>query len=508
MKFFYAGHEAKMTHPIDETRESKSPLDMEGHGTHASSTAAGSMVLGANFVGYANGTAQGMAVGAHIATYKVCWVRDNGDRTCPSTDILAGMDEAIADGVDVLSASLGGYRTNLFSEPVSVGAFRAIQKGIVVSAVAGNDGPDTSTSNNLGPWMITVGASTIDRRFPTHVVLGNNQTYVGTSLYSGQNTASSFVPLVSGNEAGSSICEKGKLKRNIVTGKIVLCDSYNSSTLAKEAAVREAGGRGLILFSRNGEFLQSVPNLFLAVTLTVEDFNAAIYTKNQQRSRLQGTSMACPHVSGIAAMLKVAHPTWSPAAIKSGMMTTAYNVDNGGHPIKSAIDGKEAGPFDLGSGHVHPNNALDPGLVYNATTDDYITFLCGLGYSRQNIETITGDSKTADCSKRPRQPVGDLNYPAFSMVFGRSGGLVTQRRSVTNVGANTNAVYSVAHVAPPGTTLVVTPQKLIFSAQDKTLNYSVTLSSRDAADSPKWGEIVWSDDKNHTVWSPIVATWK
>ena len=114
------------------------------------------MVPGANFVGYANGTAQGMAVRAHIASYKVCW-RDDGNASCATSDILAGMNEAIADGVDVISLSLGGLKPQLYNEPTSLGAFNAIRRGIVVSTSAGNDGPGTYTANNLAPWVIKDG---------------------------------------------------------------------------------------------------------------------------------------------------------------------------------------------------------------------------------------------------------------------------------------------------------------------------------------------------------------
>uniref|UniRef100_A0A0D9VLT7 Subtilisin-like protease n=1 Tax=Leersia perrieri TaxID=77586 RepID=A0A0D9VLT7_9ORYZ len=584
-KYFYAGHEANMGHPIDERRESKSPLDTDGHGTHCASTAAGSAVPGANFVNYANGTAQGMAIHAHIATYKVCWKLDNGRGSCTDTDILAAMDEAIKDGVDVISLSLGGPDGQLYNESTSIGAFSAMRAGIVVSASAGNDGPRFHTANNLAPWMVTVGASSIDRRFPAIVVLGNGQSFVGASLFSGENTASSFKPLVYGGNANSSICEPGRLNPDIVAGKIVLCDADYGPR--QGAAVQKAGGVGAILKTRSdyGDFLQSFPDLFPASKVTVangsaihsyitstskpeariefhgtvirqspsaprvaafssrgpnrfapeilkpdiiapgvdilaawtEDFPPSLRSIDSRKVKfniISGTSMACPHVSGIAAMLKVAHPSWSPSAIKSAMMTTAYNVDNGGNPIKNSADGEKAGPFELGSGHVDPNRALDPGLVYNATTDDYITFLCSLRYTPKQIAVFTGDVTTTDyCSRRPTQNVGDLNYPAFSVKLPRNGGqlvTITQRRFVTNVGHNTNAVYNVSIVPPPDTTVTVTPQRLAFDAQRKTLDYTITVSSRGTApNSPEYtgGSISWTDDKQHIVRSPIAVIW-
>ncbi|EAY87749.1 hypothetical protein OsI_09164 [Oryza sativa Indica Group] len=525
-----------------------------------------------------------MAVRAHIASYKVCW-RDDGNASCATSDILAGMNEAIADGVDVISLSLGGLKPQLYNEPTSLGAFNAIRRGIVVSTSAGNDGPGTYTANNLAPWVITVGASSIDRRFPAHVVLGHNRgTYIGTSLYFGQNTAGSFLPLVYGGDAGSALCEYGMLSSNMVTGKIVLCYGTKNTTnpIVQEAAVQQAGGVGAIISiaPEYGDFLQSSADILPTSTITFKDtetihsyaqsvadpvaridFLGTVINQSPSAPRvaafssrgpnrfapeilkpdmiapgvdilaawtremsptmanvidnrcvefniISGTSMACPHVSGIAAMLKVAQPSWSPAAIKSAMMTTAYNVDNDGNAIKDMATGQAAGPFELGSGHVDPNRALDPGLVYNTTADDYITFLCSLGYNSSQIALFTNDGSTTDCSTRPRRSVGDLNYPAFSVVFARSGEQVTQRRAVTNVGANTNVVYNVTITAPPGTTLTVTPTRLAFDAQRRTLDYSITVSAGATSSSEhQWGSIVWSDGQ-HMVRSPVVATWQ
>ncbi|KAG0475800.1 hypothetical protein HPP92_012641 [Vanilla planifolia] len=91
--------------------------------------------------------------------------------------------------------------------------------------------------------------------------------------------------------------------------------------------------------------------------------------------------MACPHVSGIAALLRGVYPAWSPAAIKSAIMTTAYNLDDAEETIKDLAIGEASTPFVLGAGHVDPNRALDPGLVYDAGDEDYLAFLCAIGYS-------------------------------------------------------------------------------------------------------------------------------
>ncbi|XWS33524.1 hypothetical protein CRYUN_Cryun22dG0090600 [Craigia yunnanensis] len=164
-RYFAKGYEAAFG-PIDESKESKSPRDGDGHGTHTASTAAGSVVEGASLFGYAQGTARGMAMRARVAVYKVCWIGG-----CLSSDILAGMEKATGDNVDVLSMSLGGGMSDYFRDSVAIGAFAAMEKGILVSCSAGNSGPGPYSLSNVAPWITTVGAGTLDRDFPVYVSL-------------------------------------------------------------------------------------------------------------------------------------------------------------------------------------------------------------------------------------------------------------------------------------------------------------------------------------------------
>lgn len=153
-----------------------SPRDYEGHGTHTLSTAAGNFVGGANVFGFGNGTAKGGSPKARVSAYKVCWPGIQGG--CFDGDIMKGFDMAIHDGVDVLSVSLGGEATpfvDYLEDGIAIGAFHAVKNGIVVVCSAGNSGPSESTVSNVAPWMITVGASTIDREFQAYVQLGNGK---------------------------------------------------------------------------------------------------------------------------------------------------------------------------------------------------------------------------------------------------------------------------------------------------------------------------------------------
>ncbi|CAN6201110.1 unnamed protein product [Urochloa humidicola] len=562
-KFFSAGYEA-MYGPLDPS--ARSPVDTNGHGTHTASTAAGSAVADASFFNYARGTAVGIAPGARIAAYKVCW-----EKGCVSSDILAGFDEAIGDGVDVISASLGprNWVPPLHEDLIAIGAFSAVRRGIIVSAAAGNDGPAEYTMKNGAPWFITVAASTINRRFEASVVLGNGDAVTGASLYVGQPSYLAL-PLVYSKDAGSEFCksDSGMLNPSVVHGKIVLCGPDRDHA-AQAEAVRLAGGAGVILtsvqeygeqtlptpnviptvtvtyaggvkiwnyinaqrspvativsrgeviswtppsprmasFSNRGPYLHAPENLKPDLTAPGVDILAA-WTSPLQFNIISGTSMACPHVSGVAAMLRQARPGWSPAAIRSAMMTTAHNTDSTGDIIGDMATGQASTPFVRGAGHVNPNRALDPGLVYDAGTDDYISFLCALGYTSRQIAIFTRESSAIDYCSGSTGSAGDLNYPAFSVVFGSDFRAVTQRRAVRNVGGAVAAVYKAIVASPAGVRVTVSPGTLVFTSQSRTLQYEVTFTPESGAAVPRYtfGSIVWSDGQ-HLVTSPIAITW-
>ncbi|OEL32332.1 Subtilisin-like protease SBT1.4 [Dichanthelium oligosanthes] len=578
-KFFHEGYEAVYGNWLDETEDPRSPLDSNGHGTHTASTAAGSAVAGAAFYNYAKGKAVGMAPGARIAAYKVCW--KNG---CADSDILKAFDAAIDDGVDVISLSLGavGDAPNFHEDQMAIGAFSAVRKGIVVSASAGNEGPGEYTAKNIAPWFITVGASTINRRFPASVVLGNGETFPGVSLYAGTPLGEAKIPLVYGGDVGSDVCEAGKINASLVAGKVVVCDPGVNGRAAKGEAIKLAGGAGAILvtkgefgeqalatahilpatavtfaagenikkyirtnassvativfqgtvigrkpssprmatFSSRGPNLRAPEILKPDITAPGVDILAAWTGENSpteldsdlrrvEFNIISGTSMSCPHVSGIAALLRQAHPDWSPAAIKSALMTTAYNVDNAGDTIKDMSTGQASTPFVRGAGHVDPNRAVDPGLVYDAGADDYFSFLCAIGCTDEQIAKFTTkDDPVVNCSTR-RASAGDLNYPAFSVVFNSTKNEVTQRRVVRNVGSNVRAKYRVTLTSPAGVRVAVKPRILRFNRWQRTQEYAVTftpLKGTNMTEKYTFGSIVWRDNR-HNVTSPIAITW-
>lgn len=150
-----------------------SPRDSLGHGTHVASTVGGAVVPGASYYGLARGRARGGLPSARIASYRVC--EENG---CSGGALLKAIDDAVKDGVDIISISVG---TNLdldfLSDPIAIGAFHAQEKGVMVVCSAGNNGPNPYTVENSAPWIFTVAASSLDRAFHSEILLGNGRSY-------------------------------------------------------------------------------------------------------------------------------------------------------------------------------------------------------------------------------------------------------------------------------------------------------------------------------------------
>ncbi|KAG0449630.1 hypothetical protein HPP92_027281 [Vanilla planifolia] len=232
----------------------RTPRDTDGHGTHTLSTAGGSPVHGANVLGFGNGTAKGGSPRARVASYKACWSYKDYDSFCFDADILAAFDAAIYDGVDVLSVSLGGYSTSYFDDGIAIGAFHAILNGISVVASAGNSGPDLGTVKNVAPWLLTVGASTIDRDFPAYVIFGKHKLK-GQSLSDASLQRNEMLPLIRSRDAAAAnasyedanVCLMGSLDATKVRGKIVVCVRGWNYETDKSVAVKLVGGKGMVL---------------------------------------------------------------------------------------------------------------------------------------------------------------------------------------------------------------------------------------------------------------------
>jgi hypothetical protein len=250
--------------------EYNSPRDFGGHGTHVASTAGGNENVPTTGPASVFGTISGIAPRARISAYKVCWETGAGG-SCFSSDSVAAIDQAVADGVDVINFSISGSRTN-FRDPVEIAFLFAADAGVFVAASAGNSGPASSTVAHPGPWLTTVAAGTHNRNGVGSVTLGNGVTYSGASIATAVGPApfvdSTAAGLAGANPTEVELCYPGTLDPAVVTGKIVYCDRGVIARVDKSLAVQMAGGVGMVmanvtLSSLNADF-HSVPSVHVS----------------------------------------------------------------------------------------------------------------------------------------------------------------------------------------------------------------------------------------------------
>ncbi len=514
----------------------KSARDHDSHGSHTASTAAGNHGVPATGAAASFGKVSGMAPRARVAAYKVCWNGDDGG--CASSDSMAAIDQAVADGVDVINFSISGTSTN-FLDPVEVAFLFAARAGVFVAASAGNSGPTASTVAHPSPWLTTVAASTHSRASEATLTLGNGSTYVGASSNQTVTSGSVVLSAASGLAGASAtqvrLCYPGTLDPAKVSGKIVVCDRGVIARVDKSSAVKQAGGKGMILantnvnslnadlhfvptihvnnvdgaavkayvssagasatavigavsgaapapkmaaFSSRGPLLGASGNLLKPdVSAPGVDILAAVSPDSgREFDLLSGTSMSSPHVAGLGALLTHAQPTWTPAMIKSALMTTGYDT----------LDGDV---FAHGAGHVKPNSAVDPGLVYRSTFFNWLQFLRGQGLCCSTSTTVT--------------PINASDLNLASIAIGSLAGTQTVPRRVTNVGTTTATYTATASV--PGIDVTVTPSTLTL-APGASASFTVKLDTNSSAtlNSYTSGHLIWTDGV-HTVRSPIVA---
>ena len=245
---------------INATRpwEFASVRDYNGHGTHTSSTAGGNTKVDVTGPGDPLGSVSGMAPRARIAMYKALWsTQDTATASGSGVDIVAAIDTAVADGVDVINYSISGTTTN-FADGVEIAFLFAADAGVFVAASAGNSGPTTGTVAHPGPWITTVAAGTHNRSGEGSVTLGNGATYCGASLATAIGPAP-FIDSIAAGLPGADPVEVALCFAAIdnggvpvldpakVAGKIVLCDRGVSARVNKSLAVKEAGGVGSVL---------------------------------------------------------------------------------------------------------------------------------------------------------------------------------------------------------------------------------------------------------------------
>ncbi|MBA0548054.1 hypothetical protein Golob_019173, partial [Gossypium lobatum] len=217
---------------------------------------------------------------------------------------------------------------------------------------------------------------------------------------------------------------------------------------------------------------------------------------------LSGTSMAAPHVAGVTALLKAIHPEWSPAAIRSALMTTANTIDNNRTTLTNQYTNLPGTPLDYGAGHINPNKAMDPGLIYDIDWQGYVDFLCGLGYDDAEMRAILRQSQWT-CN----QDGTDINYPSFVAMFSKNASAPNVKnftRVVTNVGDD-QSVYQATVEATHGMTIKVEPTTLTFTNKYQKQKFVVSVQMDGKAPPVAYGYLKWVDQNSHIVASPVVV---
>ncbi|XP_057962187.1 subtilisin-like protease SBT2.4 isoform X2 [Malania oleifera] len=602
-RFFAAGAQAMA--PLNSSVDFLSPFDAVGHGSHVASIAVGNYGTPVVVDCFLYGRASGMAPRARIAVYKAIY---------PSVgalaDVVAAIDQATMDGVDILNLSVGPdgppKDTITFLGVFEIVMLFARRAGVLVVQATGNHGPDPSTVVAFSPWAVGVAASTTDRTYTAALLLGNRLIVAGVGL--------------SGRTYGNSSCQyklvlaKDAIKANwtspkspeymeecqypealepaIVHDSVVICTfsaGFSKGTSTLTAIINTAkllGFMGFVLVANPtyGDFVVepipfSVPAIMIptvaSAKIIVQYYNQHTYrgakgfaTRFAGRAAIgegrvaafkgaapivsrfssrgpdiidsagnpadvlkpdilapghqiwaawsplsvldpilngynfalvSGTSMATPHVAGIAALIKQHNPSWTPSLIASAISTTAIKHDKHGQPILaqgSDISSlNRASPFDFGAGLLDPARADNPGLVFPLGFQDYISFLCSLP---ENDPTMIRNATEESCSKPLSNP-SDLNLP--SVTISKLTGFRLVRRNVMNVG-NKPETYLFSVLLPEGVIVGMYPPWFTIGpreTQDLEIHFNVT----QATDEFSFGEIVLTGSLDHIVRMPL-----
>ncbi|PIA39782.1 hypothetical protein AQUCO_02600327v1 [Aquilegia coerulea] len=590
---------------FNASQDYASPFDGDGHGTHTASIAAGNHGIPVVVAGHSFGNASGMAPRSHISVYKALYKSFGGF----AADVVAAIDQAAQDGVDVLSLSITPNRRPpglaTFFNPIDMALLSAVKAGIFVIQAAGNTGPSPRSVSSFSPWIFTVGAAAHDRVYSNSLILGNNVTIPGTGLASGTDNGTMHTLVSATHALNNRTTDMGNmylgecqdpisLNKDLVQGNLLICsysirfvlglstikqaletaknlsaagvvfymdpfvigfqinptpmampgviipspdDSkilmqyYNSSLerdglskkIVKFGAVASISG-GLeanysntapkvMYYSARGPdpqdaFLDNAdilkPNLIAPGNFIWSAWSSlgadSVEFQGESFAMLSGTSMAAPHVAGLAALIKQRFPNFSPSAIGSALSTTASLYNKQGGPImaqraytKPDLNQSPATPFDMGSGFVNATAALDPGLIFDSSFDDFLSFLCGINGSAPVVLNYT----SLNCGISTTNAV-DLNLPSITIAKLNQSRVVL--RSVTNIARDES--YIVNWSAPYGVSVSVTPTRFfIASGQKKILTVSFNATMNGTAAS--FGRIGIYGNQGHAINIPL-----
>ncbi|KAI5414534.1 hypothetical protein KIW84_040143 [Lathyrus oleraceus] len=573
----------------------------DGHGSHVASIAAGNAGVPVEVNGFCYGRASGMAPRARIAVYKAIY-----SSVGTMADVVAAIDQAVQDGVDIISLSIGPngptQDTLTFLSVFDISLLFARKAGVLVVQAAGNNGPSSSSVVSFSPWTVGVAACNTDRRYTSSILLGNGQIIDGVGL-SGPSFGNGTVlrKLVLAKDAVKvnttfpmtpeylEECQHPEALDPIkVFGSVIICNFSEgflngTSTIAGIISSAKAlGFEGFILTANPsyGDYIAEpipfpIPGILIpsvADTKAIEKYYEE-WTKRDEKGTvtefgamaskaegrvasfkgrspvvsrfssrgpdiidakknladvlkpdilapghqiwaawspisakqpmltghdfalLSGTSMAAPHVAGIAALIKQYNPSWSASMIASAITTTGTKYDNLGEPMMA--EGYEVNtlrpstPFDFGAGIVNPSRAIDPGLVLSSDFQDFISFLCSL----PNIDPSTITTATGEPCNNPFDYPSSLNLP--SVTISALKGSISVRRTVMNVG-NTTETYLGSVLPPNGTSINLNPTWFTISPQG-TQDLEININVNQPMENFSFGEIVLTGSLDHIV---------
>jgi subtilisin family serine protease len=507
----------------DNTTKVCSPRDSEGHGTHTTTTAGGDCVSSAVLYGVERGPVCGIAPGAHVEMMRVC-----GSAGCFSSDSVSAVEQAIEDGADVINFSISGGGQP-FTDPVEFAFLAATDAGISVNASAGNSGPGAATSDPGGPWVTTVGASTGPREFRStlHLTADGGATFdkAGVTLTNGISTPTPVVLAQTLPKAGGGtedvLCQS-PLAAGAATGKIVACQRGTNARVDKGFNVLQGGAAGMILYNPvkqdvetdnhwlpaihldgpntdllafinghtnvqatfdQGTAAPSQPDMMAAFSsrgplgdwikpdvtapgvqvlagMTPQPTGTVNGPPGNLYQAIAGTSMSSPHAAGVSALVKAAHPSWTPEMIKSALMTSSVQQvvkEDGATP---------ADPFDMGAGRIRADRAVNPTLVFDATTGDFL-------------------AAGADPLHRIDLNIASVDAPSFL-------GSISTTRTALNVSGR-NQVLKVTTQAPAGASITVGTNSGNLSVKaGGSITFPITISGSTLTPGQYFGRITLS----------------